>query len=867
MPLLERADQLEELDTLLRDAAAGSGCLVLAGGEAGAGKTVLVQRFAEQAQGSARVMIGACDSLSAPRPLGPLFDVSADLGRSVRRLLRDSERRWDLFAAVLDALSAGGPALFVIEDAHWADEATLDLIRFLGRRIESARALVVVTYRDDEVSLRHPLQIVLGDLATLKPVRRMKIDLLSERAVQTLTEGTGIDAGELFRKTDGNPFYVTEVIGSGAATVPLTVRDAVLTRAARLSSEGRAVLDATAVIGVQTAPWLLVTVVGDTADAVDECLAVGLLQARRESVQFRHQLAQEAVLDGISPVRRVELHQSVLAALRSRLPSAVDFTSLAHHADAAGDRDAVLEFAPIAARRAEELGAHREAAALYARALRYADGLPDAMREPLLSGWLQESAVTGNTADSLEACEKLLDIARTAHDVTKEARWLVWLGRMLIADGLNVDAEEANRSALNLLHDIPPEHVHAFAFRMQASLRMLNRDYAQAIYWGERAIVLAKRFGDTPTLVGALNAVGSARLIGGKEQQGREDLEAGLAIASDAGLDADAALYYANLGSGHGEIYQFDPAARYLSEGIDYTVARDLDGERWYMAAWLGLTRMHQGQWDTAADLAWSVVHAPGASTICKIMALIALGRVRSRRGDPDVWTALDKALDLAIPTDTLQRLAPAHAARAEAAWLIGHPERAAREARAVFDLAVQHKHQWHIGELGYWRWKAGDLHESPPGAAEPYAHQMRGDWAAAAERWSDLGCPYEAARALAESDNEAALREAFATFDRLGARPAAAMVTQRMRALGVQAIPRGLRPATRANPALLTPREVEVLELIAGDSTNADIAAHLFLSRKTVEHHVSSVLAKLEVRSRQDAVQAATELHLIQPR
>src|SRR5680860_576566 len=318
MDLLERASHLQELDELLQRAAAGSGSMAIVGGEAGSGKTSLIHQFASRPGAASRAMIGACDALSTPRPLGPLFDVASSLGPLVRRLLRDHERRTELFSAVLDDLSGSEPTLFVIEDVHWADEATLDLLRFLGRRIDQTRTLLAVTYRNDEAPSRHPLQIVLGDLATLKPVRRISLPLLSQKAVAILCEGTPLDPRELHRRTGGNPFYVTEVIASNTNDIPATVRDAVLTRAARLSPAGREALDAAAVIGDRVEPWLLKPVVGEAAAMVDECLVVGLLRAVDGTLRFRHQLAQQAVLDEISPIRASQLHVRVLGALRSR---------------------------------------------------------------------------------------------------------------------------------------------------------------------------------------------------------------------------------------------------------------------------------------------------------------------------------------------------------------------------------------------------------------------------------------------------------------------------------------------------------------------------------------------------------------------
>jgi DNA-binding CsgD family transcriptional regulator/tetratricopeptide (TPR) repeat protein len=510
------------------------------------------------------------------------------------------------------------------------------------------------------------------------------------------------------------------------------------------------------------------------------------------------------------------------------------------------------------------MGAHREAAAQYERALRHATDLSPDERASLLAGWFPAAYATGRVRECAKVAEELAELARERGDLLDEANWRKWEAQALVSDGRNPEADAAMDRAIQLLERLPPSPVHARVFQSQSSMRMLNRDYDQALHWGERAVALARRFDLPDVHAGALNAMGSARLIGIDTEQGRAELEEGLTIARRAGIDRAVASILGNLGSGHGEIYRFGHAERYLIEGVAFTRERDLDGWHWYQVAWLALTRMFQGRWTEAAGLAASALRTRAADTIALIMAQIALGRVRARRGDPEAWDALDAALALANPTGTLQRVAPARAARAEAAWLDGRPDRAATEACAVYDLAVQYKHPWHIGELGYWRWKAGDLEEPPDGAADPYARQIRGDWAGAAEAWTALGCPYESARALAESDDEEPLRRALETFDRLGARPMATLVAKRLRELGVRSIPRGPRPATRANPANLTAREVEILALISDGLRNAEIAGRLFLSPKTVEHHVSAILAKLGATSRSDAVREAIRLGLV---
>ncbi len=215
MELLERKTYLDDLRGFLTQATRGYGCMLFLGGEAGVGKSSLVQAFARSVDGRARVLTGACDPLSTPRPLGPILDISDTLGPEISTLIRTSAPQFELFRSILAELRKNSPSVVVIEDAHWADEATLDLLRYLGRRMADVPALIVVTYRDDEVGLDHPLRRVAGELAAQPAVRRMALRPLSQTAVAQLATGSNFDAVELFELTDGNPFFVTEVISVG----------------------------------------------------------------------------------------------------------------------------------------------------------------------------------------------------------------------------------------------------------------------------------------------------------------------------------------------------------------------------------------------------------------------------------------------------------------------------------------------------------------------------------------------------------------------------------------------------------------------------------------------------------------------------
>lgn len=858
MLLLERDTFQSELRQWFDVAASGNGHLVFVAGEAGVGKTALVTAFSRMVEQEASPFYGACDPLSTPRPLGPLLDIAAQAGEGLRHVLEQDDHHQRALPAFHSLLARRAqPALVVIEDAHWADEATLDLLRFIGRRVASTRALMLVTYRDDEIGPRHPLRVVLGDLATSPTVRRMHLPPLSESAVRTLAAGTDFDPVELHRQTGGNPFFVTEVLAAGGQGIPLTVRDAVLARAARLPSAARGILAAAAVIGAYAETDLLSQVVSAEMSAVEDAVAGGMLLPRDNGYAFRHELARQTILDALSPTRRVTLHRAVLQALRAVGTGPDDLARLAHHAEEAGDREAVLAYAPAAAQRASSLGARREAAAQYERALRFAGDLDPVERAALLEGFALEAYHTDQMDRAIAARQEAVEIWRAAGNPRKVGENLCHLTRVLIMAGRNAEAKQAISEAVSVLESLAPGRERALAYQVYAHFHMLDRDTDTAVTWGEKALELAERCQDEITVIAAYNTIGSALLVGG-DMSGTGPLERSLQLALQAGQENHAAIAYTNLGSGLGEMHQFAEAIRWLEEGIAFTAERDLDTQRWYMCAWLALVRLYQGEWDAAVDAALDVTRRPGISAISRIMAFVALGRLRARRGDPDAWIALDEALEMARVTATLQRLAPVHAARAEAAWLAGDADRTLHEACAAYDLALHHRHIWFTGELAYWQWRAGARVTVPSWAGEPYRLQIEGDWAAAAECWREMNCPYEMARALAESDDEAALRQALDVFRDLGAAPMVAHVSRRLRAVGARGIPRGPRPSTRQHPAGLTRREADVLDLMAQGLSNTEIAGRLYLSPKTVEHHVSSILTKLNVSSRHEAIRVA---------
>jgi DNA-binding CsgD family transcriptional regulator/tetratricopeptide (TPR) repeat protein len=849
MKLLERSTELDRLTALLRTASGGEGRLVFLGGEAGVGKTSLVREFCRSVPSPVRVLTGGCDPLSAPRPLGPLIDIASAVGGELERLLQTNGPRHEIFREFLPMLLAGNkPSVVVFEDVHWADDATLDLLRYLGRRIDAAPVLLIVTYRDDELGPRHPLRLVVGDLATAASVYRIALSPLSIDAVRALAEGSGLDPAALHSRTGGNPFFLTEVLTFSGHGTPPTVRDAVLARAARLSPVARETLEVAAVIGLRSESWLLAELSGT---GIEDCISAGMLRVEPNALAFPHELSRNPILEVIAPDRQVLLHRRVLRGLQRNSGGFSDLARLAHHAEGAGDGEAVLAYAPAAAERAAAVRAHREAAAQYARALRFAGNLAPERRADLLERWSLECSVTDQLPEAVEATREALEIRRALGDRISVGDNLRLLSTLLFELGRRAEAEEACLAAVRVLDRIPPGPSLALSYSELCRLRTESGDFLKAVSWGEKALAVASQAGDRPSVIEATIILGDARVRAGDRKRGFALIERGLLEASEASIEQLVARGMQCLAIATLLTREQDRTERYVKQLLDYALEHDLPVWRAWGLSFMARTYFHQGRWTEASQTATAALRVQGAGKVPPIWALISLGHLRARQGDPEAAPVLDQAFQLAGSIGHYEPVMTLRGIRAEAAWLAGDHARTLEEAGGVYDRAVAAGDEWCIGELAFWMWRAGKPPALPARTAEPYALQMAGNWEAAAANWRARGRPYEEAQALADSGDVAVLRRALAQFERLGARPAAAFVARRLRALGAHDIPRGPRHATRAHPHKLTPREVEILSLVAKGFRNSDIADRLYLSPKTVDHHVSSILGKLGLRTR----------------
>jgi DNA-binding CsgD family transcriptional regulator len=854
---LERDAFLTELDVALAGAAGGRGCAVLVSGEAGIGKTTLLEHFADRlhtADGRTRVLWGACDALFTPRPLGPLLDMARQTPGVLREVTRGTVDRERVFLSLLDELSRSSPrTLAIFEDVHWADEATLDLLKFLVRRIDKTQSLLVLSFRDDEVDSAHPLRRVLGELPA-RSARRLKLPPLSETAVARLATAAGRRAEDLHSITGGNPFYVTEVLGTDGGGIPASVRDAVLARAARLTPAAIAVLHVISIVPGRIERWLLDRMLDDPARAVQEGVDAGILRATRDAVGFRHELARRVWEDSLEPAYAAELHRRMTRAIESHDGGATMLPRLVHHADRAGDTDTVLRLAPAAGREAAALGAHREAAAHFESALRLADQAPPAERAALLDAWSYEVHLNGRIAEAIRAREEALKLWRVVGDRRREGDGFRWLSRLAWWEGRRADAAQCAEQAIVLLEPLGPSHELAMAYSTRAQLHILAEERKLAPPWGDRAVAMAEALGDPEALVHALT--NAACLAPGSF---RATQVRAVRLAQEHGLHEHAMRAITWLICDSIVELDYTAAEGFLAEAIEYAESRDIDSFSFYLRGWRARVNAELGRLDEAEADATDVLRRDDAPTVVRLPSLAALGTVYARRGDRRAQAILDEALDRALSTGELQRIAPVATARAEAAWLRGDLEAVRVEAMRAYSIAMDAGSRWDIGRIALWLRRVGALGEVPD-LPDPFASELAGRWREAAQAWERLGCPYEQALALSEGDEEAQ-RAALQILEGLGAAPAAAIVRRQLQQRGVRGLARGPRRSTRANPSGLTNRQMEVLELLAEGLSNREIGERLFLSTRTVDHHVSALLQKLGAGSRARAAALARDM------
>lgn len=858
---LERDSEMEKLESSLRMATSGRGNICLVTGEAGAGKTTLLENFRTR-NPRVNVAWAICDTLLSIQPLGTIYDLARGLSLRFGQELPHGASLSDVTPIVLDRLQELPSAILVIEDIHWADNGTLDFIRFIGRRISLLGVQLILSYRQDEIPPDHPLQSVLGDLNP-SYLNRIPINPLSKEAVRRLAADTPANAETVFQITNGNAFFVTEFLAAsqaGAADVPQSVREAVNARLNRLSTAERNFLEISSLLTGPIHPALFRPIIPDADILAYACVGRNFLTIdNQETLRFRHDLARLATAQRSDPRLAKERHAQILRLLLDQ-PEEHSKAQILYHAAKAQDHEVVLQYVFDAANDAAQVGGHREAASHLATALEFVDNATTEQTAFLYEKWAYEAGLSLQINDDvIEARHKAIALWEQLGRTERIAHNLRWLSRLHWYRG---EAQRANHyadQAVSLLENAPPSQERALAFSLKSQRNMLNGKMEEAIEWGQKALDAEPEPGTAEVRIHALNNIGTAKLFRG-DVSGLSAMEESLKLAQENGLHEDAARVYTNLAEYAVEFKDFQLADKVIDEGIRFDTDHDLDSWTYYLVGRLAQLRLEQGRFTEAITIADSAIQRKGQTLLMQLPAKIVRAKAQLRMGNDNAYDSLQEALDGALSTEEIQYTLPVISALFEYHWYKEHY----CDLDPLFSHLPENGEQsseWVSGELAFFAHCCGIPADQLPAAkiAKPYLAALDGEVRKGGAMLEKLGSPYAAATVYVTGASKESLEKAAELSRELKAKPLLIKIKKIAKTHGFGEIStkvkRGPYGAAKNHPLGLTAKEQKILMLISDGSSNQEIAQHLSRSRRTIEHHVSSVLSKLGVSSRLDAL------------
>ena len=839
--LLERSDELRLLGAALR----GEGDrLLLIEGEAGFGKTELIRAAIADAPSDLDVLVGACEPLDIPAPFAPLFEVIRALPHDLAEQILHGSDGLVVYAGVLEVLRAR-PTVLVVDDAHWADSATVGLLRYLGRRIADTPSVLIIAFRPDGLAENDDAYDLIAELSSRGS--RLPLTALSIDGVRTLAAGSDLDANTVLHRTGGNPFFVVEVIRQPAAAVPTTISDAVAARLRHLPIGTQHLLETLSLCPDGLDVTVAVGLGPDAGRHIDLACDRRLLLLDSDRVRFRHELIRSSIAMSISPLRRRDLHRQLALALEPLAATQRDVSHLAFHFAEAGDGRRAIDYSVRAARDAIATGAHRMAADSLTRALEYRSMMSDTELDAILGMAAVELIHVGRFDEAIRAAEDRLPLAtddagRAAVLAQQSFCWTRLVGcvrgRDLAERSLALDPTSGGSHA-------------ALAERILGNAAMDEGHWPGAVLHGRRSIDLARAAGDVELEAQALNNTGLALTAIG-DREGFDLMAEAARLAIEHRLDDTAAMALNNVGYCHLLHLRLDEARRWFERGIEHCVQRQLDSWHMSLLSASALLELNAGNLDEARRY----LDARLDTRACRNSVAEARGvhlrlDMRSNVHVADQLTSLLDELDGELLThwdraDLISQVG-------EAAWLGALDRRVCQERfERAYATPGFLDDAWAFGQSAFWALRLGhDLPDSP--CAGPFGLEVAGRNAEAVAAWDQLGFPYEAALARARL-SEPPIDEIVGALTGLGASAALAAVRRDLRERGVE-----IRiERERDHPSGLTPRQLDVLELLAAGLSNAAIAERLFISQKTAAHHVSAILAATGCSSRGQAVAIA---------